>query len=450
VSTERPPAPLRRSTRSLAFRLAASAALWSAGVLLVGGLVLAGLFRDSVERAFEARLEVHLVSLVAASEVDEDGRVTLARADGEPRFEQPFSGWYWQVEGGDTLLRSRSLWDERLGGLEPGVAAVPGPAGQSLRVLARTITLPERDAPLLFAVAGDSAEITLEVTRFNRILFWALGLLLAGLLVAVLVQVRFGLAPLNRLRGELAAIRAGRLERLDERLPTELAPVARELNALLAHNALIVSRARTHVGNLAHALKTPLSVLRNEAERDERVPAELVRRQAEAMQRQVDHHLVRARAAAAAGVLGVRTELAPVVDDLVRTLARIHGRSGIDIEADCPAGLHFQGERQDLEEMLGNLLDNACKWGRTLARITAADEGERVVVLVDDDGAGLPDEARREVPTRGTRLDETTPGSGLGLSIVRDLAELYGGTLELERSPEGGLRARLALPAATG
>lgn len=208
------------------------------------------------------------------------------------------------------------------------------------------------------------------------------------------------------------------------------------------------SSARTHVGNLAHALKTPLAVLTNEAERADGHLASIVRRQTESMLRQVDHHLVRARTAATGALIGARAELAPIATDLIRTLGRIHARRGIEIASELPPGLAFRGERQDLEEMLGNLLDNAGKWAARSVRLTAARTDGLLTLTIDDDGPGLPPERRREVIERGARLDERVPGSGLGLAIVRDIALLYGGSLALEDAPEGGLRAVLTLPAA--
>jgi signal transduction histidine kinase len=225
-----------------------------------------------------------------------------------------------------------------------------------------------------------------------------------------------------------------------------VAPLAQELNALLSHNAAVVERARTHVGNLAHALKTPLSVLMNEAAVGNEAITETVRKQTELMRRQVDHYLVRARTAATGGVLGARSDVAQVVDDLHRTLAIIHRDRALDIRTTCPPALLFRGERQDLEEILGNLMDNACKWADSRVAVTAHVEAGRLVIDVDDDGPGLAPEQRSKVLERGTRLDESVPGSGLGLAIVRDIAGLYDGQLQLGQAPLGGLRATLVLP----
>jgi len=270
-------------------------------------------------------------------------------------------------------------------------------------------------------------------------------------------QVRFGLAPLKRISAGLAAIRAGTAERLQGRFPEEIAPLARETNALIDANREIVERARTHVGNLAHALKTPLSVIVNEAAaRGDDPLAAKVREQAAVMRDQVQHHLERARIAARATVVGTVTEVGPVVTALARSMEKIHRDRGIAIDIESTPATKFRGEKQDLEEMVGNLVDNACKWAQSRVAIevltaraeTTANPTLRVVV--DDDGPGLnPSQRERiQVPRRGNRLDETKPGSGLGLSIVTDLAALYGGALTLGTAPIGGLRAELVLPAA--
>lgn len=440
---------------SLAFRLVAGAAVWSLAALVVGGLALSMLFRDYVERSFDARLTVLLESLVAASEVDADGRIQLTWSPGEPRFQKPYSGWYWQIAGSaGPEVRSRSLWDQELPMSATGDGSMRrrsavGPAAQDLRMVARDIRLPGRDGALAFAVAADRGEINTEIRRFNGALIWSLGLLGLGLVAAMVIQVHYGLRPLHRLGRALANIRAGRADRLLGRYPAEIMPLAEELDLLLDQNRAVVERARTQVGNLAHALKTPLSVLTNEAAAGPAPLGPVVRRQVALMRRHVDHYLARARTAATGRVLGARTDVAAVAADLGRTLRRIHADRGLAIETDLPAGAEFRGERQDLEEMLGNLLDNACKWARRRVRLTARRSGDRLRFTIDDDGPGLAPDLRVQVLERGARLDETKPGSGLGLAIVRDMAGLYGGTIELETAPEGGLRAILDLPAAS-
>jgi signal transduction histidine kinase len=440
---------------SLALRLVASAALWCALVLSGAGYLLSTLLGATVERNFDARLGVLLEGLVAGSEIDPEGQLELRLQLGEPRFSQPLSGWYWQINAGErTLDRSTSLWDQRLPvaltrpGQNAATSEVPGPLGQELRLLVRAIRLPGVDEPLLYAVAGDRAEISAEKRRFDRLLSLALGVLFLGLLGALLLQVRIALLPLRRIEAALAAIRAGTTRRLEGRFPAELQPLAQELNALLDHSEALIERARTHVGNLAHGLKTPLAVLTNEAARREGALAALVGRQVAQMRRLVDHHLARARAMATGSIIGARTEVAPLLVDLRRTLLKIYAARQLTIEVACPPELAFRGARQDLEEMLGNLLDNACKWAAHKIEVRVEREGERLRLTIADDGPGLAADQRAKVLERGRRLDERMPGSGLGLAIVADIVELYGGGIALERAATGGLGVTLDLPAA--
>ncbi|MGH6878431.1 MAG: ATP-binding protein, partial [Rhizomicrobium sp.] len=282
----------------------------------------------------------------------------------------------------------------------------------------------------------------------NGTLIWSFAILGLGLMGAIFVQVRIGLQPLNRVSAALARIRDGKARRLVGRFPAEIAPLASELNSLIEHSAEVVGRARTHVSNLAHFLKTPLSVLASEAAAHPGPLADAVMRQVATMRRQVDHYLSRARAAGALDVLGNRTPVRPVIDDLARTLSRIHAARALAIDVDVPHDLAFRGERQDLEEMAGNLIDNACKWAEARVAVSARKStGAAFELCVNDDGEGLDAEERARVGARGERLDETIPGSGLGLAIVSDIAKLYGGSLRLGESRLGGLEARLALPA---
>lgn len=448
--------------RSLAFRLVAAATLWITLALAAGGVLISALFRVSVEENFDARLTVHLDSLLAVSELDPTGVLGLARAPGEPRFELPYSGWYWQISDhqGAPLLRSRSLWDQILEvpapQTESGVQGgeITGPAKETLRIRFIDITLPdapENAPPLRFAVAADKAALASELRPFNLALFWSLLALGVGLAVAVTVQVGVGLRPLRRIQVALADVRGGRADRMKGNWPDEVQPLITELDALLDHNDEVIGRARTHVGNLAHALKTPLAVLGNEATRRDGPRADAVFRQVAVMRRWIDHYLGRARTAATGAVLGARTPVAPVIDDLRRTLLRIHVDRAPEITssvAEDAASTAFRGERQDLEEMLGNLMDNACKWAGGRVDVGVSAKQGVLAVTIDDDGPGLPAERRAEAMGRGRRLDEAAPGSGLGLAIVADIARLYGGELRLGESPMGGLRAELTLPAA--
>ena len=451
---------------SLAFRLVAGAAIWSLLILAGGGYLLASGFRESVERSFDARLDVLLGGLIADAETSPDGMLELRQRFSQPRFERPFTGLYWQIADaatGEPLLQSNSLWDQRLslpppvqdGGIRRVTVEGPGQEGEVVRVVARDIRLPGAGTAFTFAVASSVAEVEQEIAGFSETIAVAVGVLMTGFIGALLIQVRYGLRPLRNVEEGLAAIRSGRSERLSGEFPAEIAPLAEEVNQLLSHNAQVVERARTHVGNLAHALKTPLSVLTNEATGSAAgtgaggpALAEIVRRQTALMRRQVDHYLVRARTAATGGVLGARAPVAQVADDLVRTLKRIHRDRDYEVSVRVPDDLAFRGERQDLEELMGNLLDNAFKWADGRIEVAAEAQAGRVVICVDDDGPGLSEAERARVLKRGARLDESVPGSGLGLSIVSDIAGLYDGTFALEASPLGGVRARLSLPLA--
>jgi signal transduction histidine kinase len=454
---------------SLALRLFLSATAWAVIILLITGIVLSSLYRHAVERAFDRRLGVYLRTLVADVASPEEAGEKFPQSLGEPLFELPLSGWYWQVtrlDPGKTEVRaSRSLWDGGLPHLEAyGIAVgadgsregyISGPEDQRLRLVERNIDLGD-EGHYLVTVAGDAAEISEETRSFDQALIITFSILAAVLLLTTTFQVRFGLAPLKRITDGLAAIRSGSAERLAGKFPEEIAPLARETNALIDANKEIVERARTHVGNLAHALKTPLSVMVNEATARGNEPfAQKILEQVDIMRDQVARHLERARLAAGLTVVGSVTEVVPAVTALARTMEKIHRNKNLTIEVHAGDKAKFHGERPDFEEMMGNLVDNACKWASSRVAIEVASErpdqvsARQVIrIIVDDDGRGLSPSEREQVAKRGQRLDETKPGSGLGLSIVVELAALYGGSLTLGTAPLGGLRAELVLPAA--
>ncbi len=442
-------------TSSLTFRLIMGAGLWTLFALIAGGLLLVVLFRDSVERSFDARLDVLLESLIVAADYNEERGVFLTGPLAEPRFEQPYSGWYWQitVPGGQTIP-SRSLWDHELAvdlaesAPQPRHTYASGPDDQQIRTVERDIRFPEGDTSIRFTVAAVTTENEREISSFVRALVTALGFLGAGLIAAVIVQVRYGLRPLRSLQEALGRVRSGDADRLEGEYPSEIAPVVGELNQLIDHNAEVVARARTHVGNLAHALKTPISVLMNESQAEENRLAGSVQRQVDVMRRYIDHYLVRARTAASSKVIGSRTLVGPAMHSLKTTLEKIYAERGLAITVSGGDRLNFRGERQDLDELLGNLMDNACKWASSEINVSVEKQDGMLVFTVEDDGPGISDEAREAVFSRGERLDEATPGSGLGLNIVRDIAGLYGGGVQLDRSDLGGLKAELTLPAA--
>ena len=452
---------------SLSLRLFLSAALWSAVSLAAAGVILVALYAQSVERAFDARLSVYLKTLVGALAEGvgaSEGGDSLPDPGnlGEPRFVLPFSGWYWMVQRERdhvVVLGSASLAGDSLSApIQPNPALgrsasglLLGPRDERLRYLSRLITFPD-GASYLVTVAGTSAETETDIRVFGTRVALTLTVFGLGLVLATFVQVRIGLKPLERMRAALQAVRAGTASRLEGTYPTEIAPLAQELNALIESNQAIIDRARTHVGNLAHGLKTPLSVIVNEARASPGPLASLVIEQARRMETQISHHLDRARIIGRERAIGARTEAGPAIAGIARVLRRLHGADGLMIDLDIEENLWFRGERQDLEEMVGNLMENGCKWARSRVQVTArlvpGAEPQVMQIDIDDDGHGLSESQRKQAVLRGERLDENTPGSGLGLSIVTDVAGLYRGRLDLLVSPLGGLQARLTLPAA--
>lgn len=427
---------------------------------------LGGLFRDHVLRQFDTTLVLQLDQLTARLEFDAQGQPLIdPRSLSDPRLDKPYSGLYWQLDrmspGGQTrvgVLRSRSLWDTQLALSADALADGDlhthdglGPQGHAVRIVERSLAVPEQpQARWRLMVAADTREALAAADDFNGVLAASLAGLGALLALAALAQVAVGLAPLKAMQRALQQVRQARTARLEGRFPAEVQPLIDDFNGVLDRNAEVVGRARTQAGNLAHALKTPLAVLGNAAAQ---VPgndlAPLVAEQVQVAQRHIQWHLARARVAASQGLPGQRTPLQPLLAGLLRVMGTLHAERGLDIAAaDMPADLAFAGEEQDLQEMLGNLLDNACRCARGAVHVHAVREGALLHIVVDDDGPGIAPAQRADVLQRGVRLDESTPGSGLGLAIVVELAALYGGALTLDTSPAGGLSARLTLPAA--
>lgn len=454
---------------SLAFRLFVSSAAWTLLVLPLTAVALVSMYRGAMERNFDERLHQHIVSLIADS--SPEGGVDLREPGrlAQPLFTLPFSGWYWQIKPlteNAPMLKSESLVTETLRlpsemGVEPEAehlrkAYVVGPNEQILRIVELQVVHTDGQARSVYsyAVAITSTEVRKDIVDFTVNLIVAFSVLGAGLLLATFFQVRFGLMPLRDISARLAAIRSGEAARLEGELPDEINPLQRQLNALIQSNHDIVERSRTHVGNLAHALKTPLSVITNEARGRPEEFAAKIAEQASLMGEHITHHLARAQAAARAGAVGGVTVIRPALNAVVNALQRIYSKQDLEFVFDCPDDVKFRGEKTDFQEMIGNLLDNACKWARSSVRVYVALEnkpggnGERVIILlIDDDGPGLSPSERAAGAKRGKRLDESKPGTGLGLSIVVDLAHLYKGSCALEAAPSGGLRARLELPA---
>ncbi len=440
---------------SLTFRLAATSALWVAATLLAVGLLLVWLFRAHIERRFDSRLGDHMEELVAASEISPDTkRFRLVWTPTDPRFNRPYSGWYWQISrAGQIIARSKSLWKASLpeatgtGPANREIVPLTGPDEKKLRALRRIITLPDARQPFTFVIAGPRASIDRDVGLFTRQIALTLAILALALLAAIVIQVRYGLHPLRLLQRRIADIRSGRLQRLPARVPAEVTPVVTELNALLDQNSRMLEKARSQAANLAHALKNPLTVMSLEAGNLAGERGEILRHQTDIVRRHIERHLSRARAAGASPSRDLKTPLASILDDLQFSMQLLYQDKKLQFTRRGIADLYFRGDVHDAEEMLGNLFDNACKWARHRVKISGRHEGGRLTICFEDDGPGIAEKHIGDIMERGKRLDETVAGSGLGLDIVRDMAELHDGTLHLSRSAEGGLKAVLELPA---
>jgi signal transduction histidine kinase len=453
---------------SMARRLFLSATFLSVAILLISGIALSTLYRRAAESNFDERLGVYLRALVADIATPGESGPSAPGQLGEPHFEIPLSGWYWQITRLDLqkpeIRNSRSLFAAKLPRLsDTGIAAgvggarkgyATGPDGRVLRIVERIIDTGDQGIYLI-QVAATTEEIEAEVSNFERRLVLTFASLALALIISSALQLHYGLKPLRKLQEGVAAIRRGDAEQIEGVFAHDVSPLASELNLLISANREVVDHARTQVGNLAHALKTPLSVIANEASADPSSPlAAKVEEQAAVMRDQLSFYLNRARAAVRARTVGSVADVTSAVEALVRTFEKIYAARAICFATEVLETIRFQGERQDFDEMVGNLIDNAGKWALSAVAIAVVPEPRRnnserrfFFVTIDDDGPGLSPGLRQAALLRGKRLDETKPGSGLGLSITADLASLYGGQLSLDQSPTGGLRAVLKLPA---
>ena len=461
--------PHSRRTGSLTRRMIGVAAIWIAALLLIGGFALDRVLSRSFEDSFDNQLLFLLNSLVASSEIGPDGEVRQSRPLADQRFIEPYSGLYFQISDVpanhcrkkiyDASLcdPSRSLWDRRLRVSGGHIDIKPHRYNsnefwdpvrkESLRVAERDLILPGSPTRWHFQVAESREGLDKQIHQAGLILIWSFTALGVGLLILAALQTVYGLWPLRRVRREVSAIRSGEKTRIGQDFPDEIRPLTEEINQLLEHSEEQAEEARRHAGNLAHALKTPLTVITNAATAQAPDLADTVCREALVMRRQVDHHLARARAIGRRAAAQSRTRVWESLEAVQRAVDRLYEDVTVDIAGDHEPQVRV--ERQDLDEMLGNLIENAAKYGGGRVFVTVQRKGGAVDIEVEDDGPGIPPERRGELFTRGARLDTTgKPGTGLGLAIVRDVAEIYGGSVALEESEDlGGLLARLTLPA---
>lgn len=433
----------------LAGRLILSGTFAATVLVLASGWVLHAALHEAMRSGFEQRLSERAELLAARFERRPDAGPQEAPVYREPRigddFGRIFSGWYWRLSGAAKVENSRSLWDAELSevrDLGAGRLDAIGPQQESLFGVSRRLD-PQGQGDLRLEVFGPAEPVLVELRSFDRLLIAMFAGLLLALVAVSLLQARFGLTPLARLRAGLAQVDEGARERLGSEYGPDLDPLAGELDGLLERNARLVARARGHAADLAHALKKPLALMQGEADAAERVPAELVRGQVRSMVQLIERHL--ARAGSGAGERR-RVELRPRVAALAALLRQLHAARGLDWRVEVPESLYWRGEPTDLEEMLGNLMDNAGKWARTQVCVGALVQDGVLTIRIDDDGPGLGEAQLAQAAQRGRRFDEQVEGSGLGLAISADIAATYGGALALSRAPQGGLRAELRLP----
>lgn len=446
--------------RSLRARLLVGVILTTVTGIAIAGVSISALFRAHVTELVNAELIGHLGELESLLTHTADGHVALTQRLSDPRFAQPGAGYYWQVSGRDgVVLQSASLVPKR---------HFPRPAPGADRELVRSVEAGPTGEPMIayerpwdtatsgyvLQIGADQRIVDDVLAHFNRALILSLGTLAFALIGAGTLQAWFGLRPMRRLRDALSDIRAGKAETLPSDFPSEVRPLVDDLNALIDANTQMVRRARTQAGNLAHGLKTPLAVLTDEARRllargDTEGAAVLTQRTGQ-MQRQIDFQLARARAAANAGLPGVVTSVEPAFASIAAAMRRLYADRALTITHSADPGLVAAVDPNDLDEMVANLVDNACKWARRAVTIKAIrySPTEQLLITIIDDGPGIPPDALSRAFTPGERLDEAKPGSGLGLAIVRDLATLHGGSVELSNGSDGGLHTRLRLPAA--
>lgn len=438
------------SSGSLKLRLILAAALGISVSLLIAGLSFYVIFQRYVERAAIAELENHFTQLVASIRVDDAGVLKARQSLSDPRFQKPYGGLYWQInELAKTPLRSRSLFDDSLPVPVSSITAaetkdvvhiIVGPETSMLFALEKIVVLPNTDGTerrLSITLAVDRNEIDQTVRSFGYDLMFGLGLLYAALLAGSLLQIFIGLRPLEALRKNIEKIRRGRTQNIVGTFPSEVEPLISEVNALIGDRENQLVRARQRASNLAHGLKTPLTVMSAVADSIESSKltqeAQDIRDSADQMRQLVERELARARMASGHAVQ--LTKIAPIVTRMMNALKKTSNNETLLWHSTIPAEADIAMEPDDLLECVGNLLENARKWAKT--QIYAS--WQSGVLKIEDDGPGVPDEKISSILERGVRLDETVSGSGLGLGIVAELVEIYGLEIKLSRSSLGGL-----------
>jgi signal transduction histidine kinase len=442
-----------RKSRSLRARILFYSGIWTLLALAGTAYVLLGFYRAHIESHYDAHVAMHMEELIRAASLQEDGTLSLTYPPSDPRYNIAHSGWYWEVRhAGRVLARSPSLEGGQidLPGLlsadMAGTLVVDGPAGQSLRVQTRQVSNGNKGESLLLVGSAPATNIQEEISDISRHILFSFSVLALGILIAMAILIRIALRPMREISESIHNVDMGRAERVSGEFPRDVQPLVNELNHLLDHNAMLLRRARDQLGDLAHSIKNPLTVIDYEAREMKSERGALIRKQAADIADSVKHHLSRARIFGGTRVMGSRCRVKSAAEDLEYALERIYKARALEFDLSELQDISVRCECQDLEEVLGNLMDNACKWAKSRVVVSSRSDQGRVVLCVEDDGPGIPEEDMERAVKRGLRLDETREGSGLGLGIVTGIVEIYDGSLVLSRGRLGGLCATVDLP----
>ncbi|MCL9781935.1 ATP-binding protein [Vibrio sp. S4M6] len=435
---------------SLKNRLLLAALLWLSTMICAAGFGMPLLVKNYLTQDLKSQLSLYMDQIVANIEV-KNGKIALTTRLSDPRFTRPYSGLYWSITTGKQTLRSRSLWDKRLEIKKtPLKTIIKGAQGEELVYLSQVVYLPDFPNPVTVIIGSTVRPLEKTIQQLKGQLWLILAALYIGVLVLIRLQVGWSLKPLNKMKRELGLLKSGEQSSLDESYPKEVSPLVADLNALIFHYQELLERARNHAGNLSHALKTPLSVLKNEVTQLEEPEREKLTQPVKQIQNHIDYHLGRARMAGSMNILSVKAPISERIDAISLAFDKVYASRNIVLINELDSELKVSVDPTDLDEMVGNLLENGYKWAKSVIRVYSETlESNLVQIIIEDDGPGIKDDNYQDVVKRGVRLDETTPGSGLGLNIVSEMAHSYRGALELERGKMGGLKATLTLKLAS-
>lgn len=430
---------------SLKNRLVLAAVIWLTAMIIAAGVMVPSQVYNYMVTDTKSQLSIYMDEITGNLEVNKEGVLTLSTQLSDPRFSQPYSGLYWSASTQDNQIRSRSLWDRTIE-FDKKKSDAFGAKNEPLIFIETSVYFPEYNKPISILIGIDEQPIEDTVSKLMGELWVILALLYLGVLAVIFVQIAWSLSPLTKMHKELNQLRQGDRTSLGDDYPRDIAPVVSDLNALLFHYQELLERARHHAGNLSHALKTPLSVLKNEIQHLPESNKKQLLDPVNQIQSQIDYHLGRARMAGSRNILSVKASPAERIDAIAMAFDKVYAERGITLINEIESELEVSVEQTDLDEMVGNLLENGYKWANSIIRVYAEiKDSNNVNIVVEDDGAGIPNEQLNNVVKRGVRLDETTPGTGLGLNIVSEMAHSYRGTFHLSHSSMGGLKATLSM-----